>query len=349
MLVDIVAQRLGPGDGDSSPSPWADDRPRPWHWFNRLPVAAASNGYCSSAARRGTIALVGSGAHRDSTLHKGTAIKRELRQAVDTAENVTNSRTLELLARAGFAASGILHLLVGAIAIRLAFGGTGNADFSGAVSELATQPAGPFLLWASFAACAALALWQVSDAIFDYNRLPAKEKAGKKAKAGAQALVFAGLALTLMSFATGSGSGGDNQKTASDLTISLMKAPGGVALLVLVGVGIAVTGVVYGIRGLKKSFEKHLVMPASSSARTAVKVLGVTGYVAKGTVLLLTGLLIAIATLQAHPEDSTGLDGGLRALRDQPFGIYLLAAVGAGLICYGVFMMVRAKLGKMNR
>lgn len=281
-------------------------------------------------------------------MHKGTAIKKEMKQAVDAAENVTNSRTLELLARAGFAASGILHLLVGAIAIRLAFGGTGNADFSGAVAELATQPAGPFLLWASFAACAGLALWQVSDAIFDYNRLPTKEKAGKKAKAGAQALVFTGLALTLMSFALGTGSGGDNQKSATDLTLTLMKAPGGVALLVLLGAAIAVTGVIYGIRGLRKSFEKHLVMPAAPPARTAVTVLGVAGYVAKGTVLLLTGLLIAVATIQAHPEDSTGLDGGLRALRDQPFGVYLLAAVGAGLICYGVFMMVRAKLGKLN-
>ena len=51
----------------------------------------------------------------------------------------------------------------------------------------------------------------------------------------------------------------------------------------------------------------------------------------------------------AKPPVTTGLDGGLRALRDQPFGVYLLAAVGAGLICYGVFMMVRAKLAKMNR
>lgn len=279
--------------------------------------------------------------------HKGTAIKRELKQAADAAENVTNSRTLELLARAGFAASGILHLLVGAISIRLAMGGTGNADFSGAVAELATQPAGPFLLWASFAACAALALWQASDAIFDYNRLPTKEKAGKKAKAAAQALVYAGLALTLMSFARGTGSSGDNQQTASDLTASLMKAPGGVALLVLLGAGIAVTGVAYGIRGVRKSFQKQLAMPANPTARKAVTVLGVTGYVAKGTVLLLTGLLIAIATLEAHPEESTGLDGALRALRDQPFGLYVLAAVGAGLICYGVYMVVRARLAKM--
>lgn len=281
--------------------------------------------------------------------HKGTVIKRELKQAVEAAENVTNSRTLEILARAGFAASGILHLLVGAIAIRLATGGTGNADFSGAVAELATQPAGPFLLWASFAACAALALWQASDAIFDYNRLPAKEKAGRKAKAGAQALVYAGLALTLMSFAMGTGSGGDNQRAASDLTFSLMKAPGGVAVLVLLGAAIAVTGVVYGVRGLRKSFEKYLAMPANHRARTAVSALGVVGYVAKGAVLLLAGLLIVVTTLQAHPEDSTGLDGGLRALRDQPLGVYLLAAVGAGLICYGVFMIVRARLAKMTQ
>jgi hypothetical protein len=277
------------------------------------------------------------------------AIKRELKQAADAAEDITNSRTLELLARAGFAASGILHLLVGAIAIRLAMGGSGNADFSGAVSELASQPAGPFLLWASFAACVALALWQASDAIFDYNRLPTKEKAGKKAKAAAQALVFAGLALTLVSFAMGTGSGGDNRQSASDLTANVIKAPGGVALLVLIGVGIAVTGVIYAVRGFRKSFEKNLTMPASPKARTAVTVLGVAGYVAKGIVLLLTGLLIAIATLRAHPEESTGLDGGLRALRDQTFGPYLLAAVGAGLICYGLYMVVRARLANMTQ
>jgi hypothetical protein len=291
------------------------------------------------------------GAHKSAPLRRrleGTAIKRELRQAADTAEDATNSRTLELFARAGFAASGVLHFLVGLIAIRLAMGGGGSADFSGAVSELASQPAGPFLLWGSFAACAALAIWQASDAVFDYNRLPTKDKAGKKLKAAAQALVFAGLALTLVSFATGTGSGGDNQKSASDLTVSLMKAPGGMALLVLVGVGISVTGVIYGIRGIKKSFEKQLTMPADPRARTAVSVLGVAGYVAKGIVLLLSGMLITIATLQAHPEESTGLDGGLKALREQPFGVYLLCAVGAGLICYGLFMVVRARLAKMN-
>ncbi|ABK05160.1 hypothetical protein JOE41_001860 [Arthrobacter sp. PvP103] len=284
-------------------------------------------------------------APRPRELHEGPDIKRELREAAGTAEEVTNSRPLELMARAGFAVSGILHFLVGAIAIRLAMGGEGKADVSGAVQELAGQPAGPILLWSSFAACVALAIWQTSDAIFDFSHLPKREKIGKKLKAAGQAVVFAAFAVTLASFAIGTGR--DNSQSTSDFTIALMKAPGGVALLIVIGAAVAVTGIVYGIRGVRKSFEKNLRMPAPGTTRTAVTVLGVVGYVAKGFALLLVGLLIVIATIRSHPEESTGLDGGLKALRDQPFGLYLLAAAGIGLICYGVYSMMRAKLAKM--
>ncbi|HEX9089828.1 MAG TPA: DUF1206 domain-containing protein [Arthrobacter sp.] len=268
-----------------------------------------------------------------------------MKDAADAAEDITNSRSLELVARAGFAVSGILHLLIGVVAIRLAMGGQGEADVSGAVEQLAGQPAGPVLLWSSFAACVALAVWQTSDAIFDFEHLPTKKKAAKKAKAVLQAVVYAGLALTLGSFAIGAGK--DHSSSTSDLTASVMKAPGGFLLLLAVGAAVAIAGIVYAIRGFRQSFAKHLRLPASEKARMAVIVLGVVGYAAKGVALLLVGLLVIIATIKVHPEESTGLDGGLKALRDQPFGVYMLAAVGIGLICYGIFMMVRAKLAKM--
>ncbi|AOT02655.1 DUF1206 domain-containing protein [Arthrobacter sp. U41] len=276
---------------------------------------------------------------------EGSTIKRELKGVADAAEDITNSRTLELVARAGFAVSGILHLLIGLVAIRLAMGGEGEADVSGAVAQLASQPAGPVLLWSSFAACVALAVWQASDAIFDFEHLPAKKKAAKKAKAGLQAVVYAGLAVTLFSFASGAGK--DHSSSTSDLTASVMTAPGGYALLLAVGAGVAIAGIVYAIRGFRQSFAKHLRLPAGQKARSAVIILGVVGYAAKGIALLLVGLLVIIATIKVHPEESTGLDGGLKALRDQPFGLYILAAIGIGLICYGIFMMVRAKLAKM--
>jgi hypothetical protein len=280
-----------------------------------------------------------------SCRRRGAIIKRELRSAAGKAEDVTNSKPLEMLARGGFAASGVLHILIGFIAFGLARGRGGRADVSGAVAELANQPAGPVLLWVSFAGCIALAFWQAGDAIFDFERLPTKHKAGKKLQAGAQAVVYAGLAFTLAAFARGAGQ--DNRESTSDFTVNLMKAPGGVLLLVLIGAAVAVVGVVYAVRGFRKSFEKHINPPSSPGARKGITVLGMVGYVAKGVALFVTGLLVVIATITVHPEQSTGLDGGLRALREQPYGVYVLAAVGAGLICYGVFTVVRARLAKM--
>lgn len=282
------------------------------------------------------------------SLHRpreGLIIKKELKDAAEAAEEVTNSRVLEVAARAGFAVAGVLHLLIGLIAIRLATGGGGQADFSGAIEQLASQPAGPLLLWGSFAACVALALWQTSDAVFDYNHLPRNQKVARKGKAALQAVVYAGLSITLGSFAFGTRS--EQSQSTSDLTVQVMSAPGGFLLLLVVGVGVAAAGIVYAVRGFRQSFAKHLRMPSGRRARQAVTAVGVVGYTAKGVALFLAGLLVIIATAQVRPEESTGIDGGLKALREQPFGVYMLAAVGAGLICYGIFMAVRSRLAKM--
>ncbi len=278
-------------------------------------------------------------------LCEGLIIKKKLNQAADIAEDVTNSRALEVVARAGFAVAGILHFFIGLIAVRLAVGGEGQADVSGAIQQLASQPAGPLLLWGSFASCVALAIWQTSDAVFDFEHLSREEKITKKVRAGLQALIYAGLSVTLGSFAFGTRS--DNSQSTSDLTVQVMSAPGGYLLLLLIGAGVAVAGIVYAIRGFRRSFLKYLRMPSQDQARAAVTAAGVVGYAAKGVALFTAGLLIIMATIKVRPEESTGLDGGLKALREQPFGPYMLAAVGVGLICYGIFMAVRSKLAKM--
>ncbi len=68
---------------------------------------------------------------------------------------------------------------------------------------------------------------------------------------------------------------------------------------------------------------------------------------AKGIALILAGLLFVVAAARNQPGESTGLDGSLKALRDHPAGPYLLVAIGAGLISYGVFALVRARFGRM--
>ncbi|MFE4195620.1 DUF1206 domain-containing protein [Paenarthrobacter sp. NPDC056912] len=267
-------------------------------------------------------------------------IKEEIRKAADVAEEAANSRTLAVVARAGYAVSGLLHILIGVIALQLAVGRGGEADVTGAVTQLASQPAGPFLLWACFAACAALALWQLGNAILG-NRNQQDNKLSKRLSAVGQALVFAALAATILSFIAGKGQ--SSRESSSDWTGTLMKAPFGMFLLIAVGAGIMITGVVFAVRGFMRTFKKDLSLSSREAARKFQIGVGVVGYIAKGIALLLVGLLVVIATVRAQPEQSTGLDGSLKALREQPYGPYLLAAVAVGLVAYGLFLMVKAR------
>jgi uncharacterized integral membrane protein len=263
-----------------------------------------------------------------------------MRRAAGVAEEAANSQTFAAVARAGYAVSGLLHILIGVIAIQLAVGRSGEADVSGAVSELANKPAGPLLLWACFAACAALALWQLGNAIVG-DRYVSDNKLTKRLSALGQALVFAALAATIMSFVLGRGQ--NSRESSSDFTGTLMKVPFGVFLLVAVGTGIAITGIVFAVRGFRKKFTKDLSLSSNPSVHKFQLWVGVVGYIAKGIALFLVGLLVVIAAVRAQPEQSTGLDGGLKALKEQPYGPYLLAAVALGLIAYGLFLMVKAR------
>ena len=275
-------------------------------------------------------------------------MKRELKDAANAVEDASNSRALVIAARAGFAVSGLLHLLVGFVAIQLALGKAGQsgpADQAGAVAQLAAQPQGLLLLWAGFAACVALALWQTSNAVFDYGQLEARKKVGKKLSAAGKAVVFAVIALTFA--ASASGNSQTSGQSTSDFTVAIIKAPGGAFLLIAVGAAIGIAGLVFVVLGVKGSFKKELRLPPSGTARSVVTGLGVVGYIAEGVALFLVGLLFIISTVNANPRESTGLDGGLRALREQPYGVYMLTAVGAGLICYGLYLMVKTKFARM--
>src|SRR5690349_10601780 len=73
----------------------------------------------------------------------------------------------ERAARGGYAASGVLHLLLAWIVLRLAFGGGGSADQSGALATLSAQTGGTLMLWLAAVGLAALGLWHFVEAVVD--------------------------------------------------------------------------------------------------------------------------------------------------------------------------------------
>ena len=259
------------------------------------------------------------------------------------ASTFSDSSTVRVLARTGYAASGLVHLLLGYLAIRVAFNQQGETDQSGALGEVAKLPGGVFVLWAAVVGLFALGLWLIVEAALGIGS-SSKKRWVRSVASGGKAVAYIALGITAMTFAQGgSSSSGESTQEASAAILSL---PGGPFLLGAVGAAAAGIGAYFIHKGVTRGFEDDLDVPAGRAAK-AVPVLGTVGYVAKGVAIIVVGILFAVAAVKVDPDDSTGLDGALKSLASLPFGMVILIAVGLGLIAYGVYTFVRARYARL--
>ncbi len=262
-------------------------------------------------------------------------------------DKATDSKAFEYTARAGFAVSGVLHLLIAFIILRLAFGSGGNADQSGALGTLARQPGGTLMLWVAAVGLFALGLWRIGEAVIGSKpgersgQQQDHSPAWKRAKSLGLAIVNFAIAFSAARFAMGGGKSSGQQNAG--LSAQLMESGWGKALLIAVGLGIAAIGGYHVYKGASKKFLKDL----QTSGGTGVTAVGVTGYVAKGLVLAGAGLLVIVATLQADPSKAAGFDAAVKTLGQAPFGKVLLILAALGIAAFGAYSFVRSRNGRM--
>src|SRR6478735_3380387 len=179
-----------------------------------------------------------------------------LSQAADAVEEASNHKALDVLARTGLAVMALLHVILGAIAIAIAFGHPGDAEPTGAIARLADNPWGPLVTWACVAACLGLALWQASEATLRARSLPRKERLAKLVSSGFLAIAYGSVGLTFAGFALGQRSdSGDNTR---DFSASLMANPLGPWVLVALGLTILGIGIYFMVKGFRRGFKEEL-------------------------------------------------------------------------------------------
>jgi lysylphosphatidylglycerol synthetase-like protein (DUF2156 family) len=260
------------------------------------------------------------------------------------ANAAQNSPILRRLARIGYVVLGIVHIVIGAIAISVAAGAGGEADQGGAMQQVASWPFGGVLLWVIAIGLFALGLWQIAQAFLERNP-DTKKKWGYRAKYLGTALAYIAIAITALVYALGGQQ--DSSQSTETFTAQLLATPGGVFLVVLIGLIVLGVGIAFVYRGAKRSFEKHLDLPGNPTTRKGIVTFGVVGYIAKGIAVGVVGVLFIVAALTADPEKAGGVDAALKSLADLPFGTFILWLVGAGLIVYGIFCFARARYARM--
>ncbi len=253
-----------------------------------------------------------------------------------------DSNWLDHAVSAGLVAYGVVHVIIGFLAVRLALGDrSGEASASGALHELAQQPFGLILVWAVAVGMLLLVVWRLLEAGFGHRDEDDSTKWRKRASSILRAVIYGALGVTALKVATGSGgSGGGSQ----GVTAKLMDLPAG--QWVVVAVGLAIIGYAGALvwRGWTEKFAEHLETEGKLGYSGAgYLLLGKIGYIAKGVSLAVVGVLFGYAGATHQSGKSGGLDQALQEVLRQPFGPYLLIAIGVGIAAYGLFCFARAR------
>lgn len=262
-------------------------------------------------------------------LHLKNSADRHARQAADHP-------ALTWAARIGFVVTGLLHIMIGWIALKVATGsGGGEASNSGAMAQIASTPGGQALLWIMTVGLVGLGLWHLCG-------LFVSEETKDKAKNVILGIVYLSLSISTFKFASG-GSSSDGQK-ATSVTAKVMQMPGGVILLAIAGLIIIGVGAYNVYAGVTKRFEEKLRAGSTGGkVGSAIILSGMAGYIARGLAFAVLGIMVIWAGFSTDPQKASGLDSALRTIGQQPFGAVLLIVVALGFVLYGVFSIARAK------
>ncbi|MFN3387401.1 MAG: DUF1206 domain-containing protein [Allosphingosinicella sp.] len=243
---------------------------------------------------------------------------------------------LEAMTRAGFAARGIMYLLIGFLSL-----GAGRAqDGSGALRYLDSGP-GEILLALMALGFFGYGLWRLSEAAVDTEGHGDGAKGAAVRIGGAvSGFIHLGLGLLSAKLALGGGGGGGSSSSEQGAETAL-GLPGGTFLLTAAAIVLVAVGLYQLAKAWKADFLKHLEPGATRQAW--VVWIGRAGYAARGVVFAIMGWFLWQAARESQASEAGDMGAALTSLPGT-----LQAAVAAGLMLFGLFSLVEARFRRIN-
>jgi hypothetical protein len=261
-------------------------------------------------------------------------------------ERVAGSRGLEVFARVGLVARGLVYGIVGILAVKLALGDAGGKTTSqqGALKEIARQPFGEFLLIATAVGLAGYAIWRLVRAAVGHGR-ETEDDAVSRIGSLVSGIAYGSLCVAAIQIVADAGAG---SASADQPTGGVLDWPGGTWIVGIAGLIVIGEGFHQGYKGVSKKFlEKSKTEQMSRKVKKAFTGLGVFGYLARMVVFALIGYFLVKAAIDYNPKQAVSLDGALGTLAHAPLGPLALGLVAAGLIGFGLYSLADARYRKV--
>ncbi|MGB8861836.1 MAG: DUF1206 domain-containing protein [Ilumatobacteraceae bacterium] len=251
--------------------------------------------------------------------------------------------------RAGWFAKGVVYLVAGVLALLIAAKASGwssaatapntEASPTGALKTIAQMSGGALLMWVLAGGMLIYAAWRVVSAL-----LPG----GSDTKAWVMrigylvsAVIYVTFAVTAISLARSARATPDGNTTVTSWSDRLMAHAGGRLLIGVVGAITIGAGLYRLAKGLRNDVTDELDLSSLSPQRRHwTERLGAVEEVGRGLGIGLIGFFLLRAAATYDAAQATGLDGALRRLATENWGLLVVVVIGLGFAAYGLFCLV---------
>jgi hypothetical protein len=156
----------------------------------------------------------------------------------------------------------------------------------------------------------------------------------------ASAVMYTTFAFSAIMLARDASKTPNGNKKVTDISATMMTNGLGRVLIGAAGVIVICVGLYRMSKGFKLDVEDELDMSGASPGwRRWIERLGAVGEVGRGVGFSLVGFFLLRAAVRYDPNDATGLDGALRRLVLESWGLVIVVIVGIGFAAYGVFCL----------
>lgn len=247
--------------------------------------------------------------------------------------------------RLGYFAKGLIYSLIGVLALRVALGMSGGrlTDASGALRTLLRQPFGLVLLAIVGIGIVAYAAYYVFEAIADLRRKGGGTRGWlDRSLTIIKAVVYGTVGIEALSMVFFSGGpGGD----AEDNARMVMRFPFGDVLLILIGIGVTIYGVTQLRMVWRGGVDEDIDVARVRREASWLLPFGRFGIAARSVIMLLIGGTMAVSGFRHRPSDADGYSEAMSTIAS--YNPWLLTAIGAGLLCFGIYQLCHARYARI--
>jgi hypothetical protein len=248
---------------------------------------------------------------------------------------------LEVIARLGFVAKGLVYFMVGLLALQTAIGlGGESASTQHALQELIYQPLGAVLLIGCAIGLLAHGLWKVLQSVID----PEERTANKKIIFLRMIDFFIGLlyfSFAYMAWQIFQGFQTQSSGQSTEIWVGkILEFEYGNWLVLFLGLLIFITGLYQFYTAYTANFDYSFnIKEMTSTEQKLLRKMGQIGISAWGVVYGMVAFLFYQSAIHFNAQKAGGIDKALNALHNQPFGIWILGITAVGLLIYGAYLL----------